>query len=235
MDNRLMEELLRHVVKNPSETAEKLWEEIRLAVGAGDWAQMQAMPADVLFHTWNQVSAAGSYMTPATPIIDGITIPEDPRVLAESGRVNDVPTIIGILSEDMWPHTLYKIALEWGQLRESAKLSPVYGYYFDRQLPGSDDGAFHACDIRYAFDTLDTCWRPFDSIDYRISRDMIDYFASFAETGKPEVPHLAQWLPLGKAQSRFLNFGDAPCAMVDVPEQRLQDTQKKGKPFPVRD
>ena len=141
-------------------------------------------------------------MTPSTPVVDGITIPEDPLKLAQEGRVNDVPTIIGFLSEDMWPQTLCQIAKEWGQLMESANHAPVYGYYFDRQLPGSDDGAYHGCDIRYAFDTLEICWRPFEEIDYRISRDMMDYFISFARTGKPEVAHLAKWEPLGKEQTK---------------------------------
>jgi para-nitrobenzyl esterase len=114
-------------------------------------------------------------------------------------------------------------------------LAPTYGYYFDRQLPGSDDGAYHACDIRYAFDTLDQCWRPFTDIDYRISRDMMDYFAYFVEHGEPAPAHLAAWEPLGKEQTKFLHFGDEPCAMVDVPEQRLAAWQAKGKPFPLRD
>lgn len=216
----------------PPATAEKLWEEVRMAVGAADWEELKACPADQLFHTWNRICAEGSYLSPATPVIDGITIPDVPRALAESGAVNNVPTIIGILSEDMWPHTLYKMAAEWAQLMENVNIGPVYGFYFDRQLPGSDHGAYHACDIRYAFNTLGTSWRPFDEIDYRISRDMMDYFINFAQTGKPDVAHLAQWLPMGKAQPKFLNFGDAPCAMVDVPEQRLLDTQNKGKPFP---
>jgi hypothetical protein len=39
--------------------------------------------------------------------------------------------------------------------------------------------------------------------------------------------------PISKAQ-QFMHFGDEPCAMVDVPQQRLMDWQAKGKPFPLR-
>ena len=214
--------------------AKKLWEEIRVAMGAADWEELQNRPAEELFRTWHRISLEGKYMTPSTPVVDGITIPEDPLKLAQEGRVNDVPSIVGFLSEDMWPHTLYQITKQWGALMEEVNHAPVYGYYFDRQLPGSDDGAYHGCDIRYAFDTMDLCWRPFEEIDYRISRDMMDYFISFARTGKPEVAHLAKWEPLGKEQTKFLNFGDEPCSMVEVPEQRLEATQAKGKPFPTR-
>ena len=218
-------------IRSP-ETAQKLWEEVRVALGAADWEELQKLPASVLFNTWDKVCVDGKYITPGTPVIDGITIPTAPAELAQSGQVNGVPTIIGFLSEDMWPHTLYKIALEWGMLMEKAGLGPVYGYYFDRQLPGSNHGAYHACDLRYAFATLDTCWRPFNEIDYRISENMIDYFVAFAETGKPEVSHLAPWQPLGEGPSKFLHFGDEPCDMVDVPEERLIATQAKGQPFP---
>ena len=216
------------------ETAKKLWEDVRVALGCDDWARLQEKPADQVFSTWSRLSLEGKYVTPATPVIDGITIPEDPMMLAKTGQVNDVPTIIGFLSEDMWPNTLYEIAVEWGQLMEQAGHAPVYGYYFDRQLPGSDDGAYHACDIRYAFDTLELCWRPFTDIDYRISRDMMDYFVSFAATGVPAAANLARWEPLGKEQTRFIHFGDEPCEMVTVPQQRLLDWQAKGKPFPMR-
>ena len=214
--------------------AKKLWEEIRIELGAESWEQMQTIPAETLYRTWDRVSVAGKYLTPSTPVIDGITIPDAPENLAKAGQVNDVPTMLGFLSEDMWPHMLYQMALEWADLMEQAGHAPVYGYYFDRQLPGSDDGAYHACEMRYAFDTLELCWRPFTDIDYRISRDMMDYFAYFVEHGVPAPAHLAAWEPLGKEQTKFLHFGDEPCAMVDVPEQRLADWQAKGKPFPIR-
>ena len=220
---------------NPPDMAEKLWEEVRLALGSPSWEQMQKMPAADLFQTWSRISAEGKYITPGTPVIDGITIPDAPMTLAKTSKVNDVPTIISFLSEDMWPHTLYKIALEWGALMDDAKHSPVYGLYFDRQLPGSDDGAYHACDVRYAFGTLEYCWRPFTEIDYRISRDMMEYFIQFAISGVPAAEDLAKWVPLGKNQTQFLHFGDEPCAMVDVPEERLVNQQAKKKPFPTRD
>ena len=218
---------------NSRDNAEKLWEEVRKALGNPSWEEMQKMPGEDIFRTWSRVTLEGKYVTPATPIIDDITIPDTAENLAKSGNVNNVPTILGFLSEDMWPHTLYQIALQWGELMEAANHEPVYGYYFDRQMPGSDDGAYHACDVRYAFDTLDLCWRPFTEIDDRISRDMMAYFAYFAEHGVPAPAHLAKWEPLGKNQTQFLHFGDEPCAMVDVPEERLEAQQAKGKPFPV--
>jgi len=219
---------------NSRDNAAKLWEDVRVALGSPTWAEMQKMPAEDIFRTWTRICAEGKYVTPATPVIDGITIPDTAENMAKSGRVNNVPTVLGFLSEDMWPHTLYQIALQWGVMMEEIGHAPVYGFYFDRQQPGSDDGAYHACDVRYAFGTLDTCWRPFTEIDYRISEDMMDYFIAFATNGVPSADHLAKWEPLGKDQKKFLHFGDEPCAMVDVPVDRLEAWQAKGKPFPTR-
>lgn len=213
---------------------EQLWKEVRSALGDPTWEYMQKMPADELFHVWSRVVKEGRYQRPSSPVVDGITIPEPPEILAKEGRVNNVPAIIGFLSEDSHPYTMYQAALEWGELMEKVKMGPVYGFYFDRQQPGSDDGAYHACDVRYAFGTLDTCWRPFTEIDYRISENMMDYFIAFASTGVPAPSRLAKWEPLGKNQQKFLHFGDAPCAMVDVPVDRLEAWQAKGKPFPTR-
>lgn len=217
---------------NGQKTIEKLWNEVKEAMQM-DWEQLKQADPKALFLCWERVCAAGKYITPATPIVDGITIPDEPIALAESGRVNGVPTLIGFLSEDMWPSTLHKIALQWGQLMEKIGAGPVYGYYFDRQMPGSDHGAYHACDVRYAFGSLDQCWRPFTEVDYRISENMMEYFAYFVRTGDPNVSGLAKWKPLGKEQTQFLHFGDEPCAMVDIPTERLEAFQAKGKPFPT--
>ncbi len=109
----------------------------------------------------------------------------------------------------------------------------TYRFTFDPELAAFYVSVSYGCDVRYAFGTLDQCWRPFTEVDYRISENMMDYFTAFAKTGKPECPHLAKWEPLTQAQDRFLHFGDEPCAMVDIPQERLQATQAKGKPFPT--
>lgn len=220
--------------RRPAKEAEQIWEIIRQEMGAADWEELKTAPAEKLFRTWTAVTAKEKYITPATPVIDGITIPAEPLELAKAGQVNGVPTIIGLLSEDMWPNTLYEAAKQWGLLMEKAGQAPVYGYYFDRQLPGSDHGAFHGGDIRYTFGTFDTCWRPFEETDYRISENIMDYFVAFAETGVPAAAELALWKPLGEKQTQFLHFGDEPCSMTDVPQDRLIATQALNKPFPKR-
>ena len=219
-------------IKGP-ETARELWSEVRKTLGVDSMEELKQIPADRLFCTWYSIYTSNpKYAQPTTPVIDGDTIPEEPAKLASEGKVNGVPSICGVLSEDMWPLTLYRTVLEWAGLMERTDMPPVYGLYIDRAVPGSDHGAYHGADVRYAFGTLDYSWRPYDEIDYRISDNMIDYFTAFVKSGVPAVEGLTEWKPLRNGNKQFMHFGDEPCAMVDVPEDRLDAFQKKGKPFP---
>jgi para-nitrobenzyl esterase len=63
-----------------------------------------------------------------------------------------------------------------------------YVYYFTRQMPGDDAGAFHSAELWYVFSTLDRCWRPFVEADYDLSRRMVGYWTNFMKTGNPNAP-----------------------------------------------
>lgn len=219
-------------IKEP-QIAENLWNDIRNRLQAESLKELSNVPADQIFKTWKCISESKKqYAFSTTPVIDGITIPESPLKLAESGKVNAVPAIIGVLSEDMWPTRLYEAAVEWGALMDKAGMPSVYAYYFDRAVPGSDDGAYHGCDLRYAFGTLYTSWRPYEEIDQRISQNMIDYFAGFVKTGIPCSTNLATWNPITQNNLMFMHFGDSDCEMCKVPEEHLLNVQKRHKPFP---
>lgn len=221
-----------YCIKSP-ETALEMWEEIKSRLGAATLDQLKDTDPETLYKTWRAVYDSNpKYLRSATPVVDGITIPDDPRNLVRDGKINGVPTIISLLSEDMWPHTLYRTALEWGQLMAQTGQPPVYGMYFDRQVPGTDIGAFHAADVRYAFATLETSWRPYEDTDYRISRDIVAYFSAFVKTGVPQVEGLPTWESITRDNCSFLHFGDDPCSMVSVPADRLEKQEAKRKPFP---
>lgn len=210
-----------------------LWADVKKYFGMDTIDHLKEISAQDLYFGFKNVVAGNSrYAYPASPVVDGKFIPDAPQELAQSGRINNVPTIMSVLSEDMWPHTLYEAIRDWGLAMEKNGLAPCYGMYFDRQIPGSDHGAYHGCDVKYSFDTMDQSWRPYNEIDFRISRNMIEYFSAFVKTGVPQVDGLATWEPLGKDQPKFMHFGDAECAMETVPADRLEATQAKGKPFP---
>ena len=217
----------------PKEIVADLWADMKKYFGVNTIDQLKDIPARELYFGFYKVVASDSrYKFPATPVVDGKFIPDTPKALQDEGRINAVPMIMSVLSEDMWPHTLFETIRDWALAMDKNGLPPTYGMYFDRQIPGSDHGAYHGCDVKYSFNTLDQSWRPYDEIDFRISRNMIDYFAAFVKTGVPQVEGLANWEPLGKDQTKFMHFGDEECAMMDVPADRLAATEAKCKPFP---
>ena len=219
-------------MKDPS-VARELWDKIKKQLGAASLDDLKNAPAEKVFLAWKSVCASDPrYAYPATPVIDGYTIPDDPRTLATGGRVNPVPTIISVLSEDMWPLELYRCAVEWAELMEQAAFPPVYGMYFDHAMPGDQYGAYHGGELRYVFHSFNTSWRPYGEIDERISANIIDLFSNFAKTGVPSAPGLPVWTPVTKEDHRFMRFGDEPCEMYTVPEDALERTQQRGKPFP---
>ena len=49
-----------------------------------------------------------------------------------------------------------------------------YAWFFDRQLPGDDCGAWHSSDLWYWFGTLPNCWRPMEQKDYDLRGSLIN-------------------------------------------------------------
>lgn len=217
------------------ELVEPIWTRLKQDLGVDSLDELKDMPADELYAAW--LAALGAYAgTATTPVLDGVALVENVDAALENNTVKDVPCIIGILSEDMWPYTLYDAAVEYGEKRAEAGGEPVYLYYFDRQQPGENQfGAFHAADLYYVFGTLYRNWRPFDDTDHRISEDMIDYISNFVKTGDPNGSGLAQWESATADEQLFMHFGDEAAAMVAPDTSALANTQIEGWVFPYAD
>ncbi len=98
-----------------------------------------------------------------------------------------VPTIIGFTNNDMFTIILARMAIKY------AKRADAYTYYFDIDAKGDNNKAFHSCDLRYVFGTLDKSWRPYDDNDKKVSEMMIEYFANFLKKGNPNGENLPLW------------------------------------------
>lgn len=96
---------------------------------------------------------------------------------------------------------------------------PVYMYHLDRQLPGSDTGAFHASEHWYVFQTLDRCWRPFEGVDYELAQKISTYWANFILNQNPNDEGLLQWKPYQK----------------DTPQYMIFDTESRMSPLEATD
>ena len=116
----------------------------------------------------------------------------------------------GSTSEDMIPPILFGMARKWCTVQKEES----YTWYFERQLPGDKNGAWHSSDLWYWFGTLDNCWRPMEQRDYELSDQMVNYLCSFARSGDPNDGHeLPEWISSGKSEKRVLCLGDQSTAM----------------------
>jgi para-nitrobenzyl esterase len=116
----------------------------------------------------------------------------------------------GSTSQDMMPPILQSMAKSWC----TAQNVPSYTWFFDRQLPGDDNGAWHSADLWYWFGTLDNCWRPMRKKDRCLSRQMTDYLCNFARTGDPNGGELPAWLPSEKHQKQVMRLGEGKTGML---------------------
>ena len=131
---------------------------------------------------------------------------------------------MGSTSEDVVPPIVHKMAKGWARLQADQGKQPSYAYFFSRQLPGDEKGAWHSADLWYAFGTLDSCWRPFTEWDRALSEAMVSYLTNFAKTSDPNGPGLAEWLPVKKGQTQVLRFRDRDITMGGVSVARLTYT-----------
>jgi len=122
----------------------------------------------------------GGAMRFCIPTIDGYFLPKHPFQLAKEGKLKDIPYILGTTSEDILPDVFHPAA-------RSLTDRISYVYYFSRQLPGDDAGAWHSSDLWYFFGTLDKCWRPFTAWDHELAASYMDYVANFVKTGDPNL------------------------------------------------
>ena len=116
----------------------------------------------------------------------------------------------GSTSHDMAPPILFGMTRKWIAKREKAS----YTWYFDRMLPGDNNGAWHSSDLWYWFGTLSNCWRPMEQKDYELSEQMVSYLCNFVRNGNPNKGgELPTWIASHKGQNRVLCLGEKPTGM----------------------
>ncbi len=180
------------------------WQEIMTRCGCQTLEEFRALPVEKLFEAWQtgkkEIKGGNGA---AFPVKDG-------RFSVEGAEPMNIPYMAGSTSEDMAPPVLQSMARKWISQREKAS----YTWYFDRRLPGDDNGAWHSSDLWYWFGTLPNCWRPMEQKDYDLSGQMVAYLCNFVRTGNPNhTGELPTWIASGKEQNRVLLLGEKPTAM----------------------
>lgn len=101
--------------------------------------------------------------------------------------------------------------------KQSALGQPSYLYLFDHAYPAADEAglhAFHAAELPYVFGTFDgtpPTWPkvPDTAAERKLSEAMLDYWTSFARSGKPQAAGAPDWPAFG-GEARYMAFTDAP-------------------------
>jgi para-nitrobenzyl esterase len=124
------------------------------------------------------------------------------------------------MQESMWATTrdaLYGWTAERLVRKQTGLGIPAFLYLFDHGYPEADAAglhAFHASELPYVFGTLDRIpplWPkiPATPQESDFSRAMMDYWSSFARTGRPEAANQPGWPGYGSSAAYML-FADAP-------------------------
>lgn len=209
----------------PVEDAYAFWREVMEAAGAKNLAALRALDAERLFSAFQEkTKGRQDTMTLCSPMLDGAFLTESAADAAKAGRQKAIPYLMGSTSEDIVPPIVHKMAKGWARLQADQSKRKSFCYFFCRQLPGDDCGAWHSADLWYTFGTLGRSWRPFTDWDRELSGLMVDYLARFVRTGDPNGPGSPQWLPAEKGQSGVLRLGDREVRMGGVSIPKLVKT-----------
>ena len=184
------------------------WEGVRRRAGVETTEEFKKLPPDVIWNAWYEESRENWSFQAVQPGIDGEIIPELPQRVIFKRDYLDIPMIIGVTSQDFMPYIIYDMAIGWAMKHVRHGKSPVYGYLFDRHLPGNSFKAFHGSDLWYMFGNMDKCWRPFEQIDYDLKDEMVHYVANFVHFQNPNGGGLPYWRPVSRLNRSFRHFSD---------------------------
>lgn len=184
------------------EEAAVFWEGVRKRIPATK-EEMYTLPVDVIWNAWYDESRANYSPRNVVPGIDGEIIPDVPQNIVKKGEDLDVPMMIGVTSQDFMAPILHLMAMNYAKRNNKMHRSHVYGYFFDRTLPGNRFKAFHAADLWYMFGNMKHSWRPFEKVDYDLSKQMIDYVANFVKTQNPNGEGLPNWPYISKENRAY--------------------------------
>lgn len=183
----------------PIETVREFWKKIEVSLNrkALDWKKV---PVELLF---SEVQELSSDFTNAieflSPTVDGELIPLESEKLKSQIIEADIPYLLGTTQDDMLKDILYSMAEDWKLRRNTHMPNSTWQFYFARNLPGDDSGAWHSSELWYTIGALGESWRPMTEWDFEISHKLMQYIVNFVCTGNPNDSRLPTWLSSDKS------------------------------------
>jgi len=185
------------------------WEQVMEEVGCSNVEELRGLDVSILFEAWQKLKKTSpKYGMIASPCIDGQALIYSGLDAAKEGLQKNIPYMMGSTSQDMAPPIIADMAKDWCIRQDEQGKQPGYCWFFDRQLPGDQCGAWHSSELWYFFGTLSNCWRPFEEHDYKISDAMVTALCNFAKTGNPNEAGSDMWKPTTKSQNKIMIWGE---------------------------
>lgn len=210
-----------HKMMDSSQTCEDrydFWKQVMMETGCSNLDEFEKAEPQKIFEVWQRLKKADAKLAMvASPCIDGTFLTKSPLKAFEAGEVKAIPYMLGATSQDMMPFFIFPMAKDFCDSQETQS----YCWFFDRQLPGDKNGAWHSSDLWYWFGTLKNGWRPFEQKDYDLSDAMSDYLCNFAKTGNPNGAGLPEWKPAKKGQKEVIRLGEGNIRMARVSKCKL--------------
>ena len=193
---------------SPIEKNYEFWNAVMKNAGCKTIDELKVVDVETYFNAWQQTKKEmkGFYMP--SPVIDNQYVIGTGTNLLKENKQHQIHYMCGSTSEDMMPPIIFNMSKKWCESQQKDS----YTWYFDRQLPGDTNGAWHSSDLWYWFGTLNNCWRPFTQKDYELSNQMTDYLCNFVKTGNPNGNNLPEWKS-SKQQKQVLVLGEKPTQM----------------------
>ncbi|MDL2318971.1 carboxylesterase family protein, partial [Eubacteriales bacterium OttesenSCG-928-A19] len=201
--------------------AEAVGEEYARLLGVDSLDALREAPVEALLEASDALSAriaqSGGGLS-FLPVIDGYVLEQGYADTVDAGLHHDIPYMIGSTEGDIGvtpemlargeKGQLYEGCMRWSLKNESLGRKPAYVYCFARRPLGDDAGAFHSSELWYVFGTLHRSWRPKEAVDWRLSREMMDYWCSFVRQGDPNGEGLPPWPGCTKENPHVRVLGD---------------------------
>ena len=193
----------------PAEETRSYWAQYMELAGCKTLDELRNAPLETLFDAVEKIKSLRKdsiYYT--MPVVDGVLLKDGVDKLIKDPLPLDY--LIGYTNNDMYAPVMAYIGNRFG------RKNGAYIYYFDLNAPGDDNRAFHSCDLRYVFGTLEKSWRPYGERDREASNEMMDYLANFARTGDPNGANLPAWKKAGGVRTRVLHIAPKATKMGHV-------------------
>lgn len=183
------------------------WNEIYKDIGCTSVEELKTMPAEKLFASFIKIAGPKQLQYSEARYDQDFSGPEKNKPV-------DTNVMCSMTKNDTMPLLFYVMmnSLVKSQIEKAA----VYTYYFTRDLPGDECGAWHSSDLWYVYGNLKDSWRPFTEKDYELSDKMMTYIANFVKTGNPNCKELPEWHQRTKHNKESMVFDIDKCEMSKI-------------------